>query len=94
MMLIVKYNELVAQEATQMQKELAELTSWLHSSRADRYFDPKEHIHLDAETGDHWIFTAELSESQQFAVALILSSSDVELEGRPLRRGPTGAVSA
>lgn len=94
MMLIVRYNELVALEGTQMQKELEELTRWLHQSRVDRYFDPKEHIHLDAVTGDHWIFTAELTEAQQFTVALILSSSEVELEGRPLRRGPEDTVAS
>jgi hypothetical protein len=74
---IIHYNELVELERTQMQLEIAQLTSWLHTTEIDPEFDPELHLYRDLESGDRWLHLPELTERQLFAMQLILSSSEV-----------------
>lgn len=85
---VLKYNELVEMEASQLESEFQSLEKWLHETGIDPDFDSDQHIYVDAETGDRWIFLPELNAKQSFAMDLILSSSEVYRDDKPLRRGP------
>jgi hypothetical protein len=74
---IIHYNELVELERTQISQEIAQLTSWLHTTEIDPEFDPDTHLYRDPESGDRWLHLPELTEGQLFAMQLILSSSEV-----------------
>jgi hypothetical protein len=88
---VLKYNELVEMESTQLELEFEQLEKWLHKTGIDSDFDRNEHIYVDAETGDRWIFLPELSDNQTLAMELIVSSSQVMYDSRPLRRGPAAS---
>lgn len=85
---VLKYNELVEMESSQLESEFARLEEWLHETGIDVDFDRNEHIYLDNETGDRWVFLPELNSKQLFAMELIVSSLQIVQESRPLRRGP------
>ena len=68
-----------------LDQELEELAKWLHNSEIDPDFDPKEHVYRATETADVWIFMPELTNSQLFAATLILSSSELYLDDKPVR---------
>jgi hypothetical protein len=85
---VLKYNELADMEQSLMSSEFERLESWLHETGIDEDFDRDEHIYVDAETGDRWMFLPELNSKQLFALELIVSSSEVVKDDRPLRRGP------
>lgn len=85
---VLRYNELAELEQTQLASEFDSLEKWLHETEIDADFDKDEHIYLDHETGDRWIFLPELNLKQLFAMELIVSSSEVYLDNTPLRRGP------
>ena len=85
---VLKYNELVEMESSQLESEFEKLEQWLHETGIDEYFDRNEHIYLDSETGDRWMFLPELNSKQLFTLELIVSSSEVVRDDRPLRRGP------
>ena len=74
---IIHYNELVELERTQISQEIAQLTSWLHTTEIDPEFDPDIHLYRDPESGDRWLHLPELTLRQLFAMQLILSSSEV-----------------
>lgn len=85
---VLKYNQLVEMESSQLQLEFEKLEQWLHETGIDPDFDRNEHIYIDSETGDRWMFLPELNSKQLFALELIVSSSEVVRDDRPLRRGP------
>ncbi len=85
---VLKFNELVEMESSQLESEFEKLEHWLHETGIDEDFDRAEHIYRDAETGDRWMFLPELNNKQLFALELIVSSSEVVRDDRPLRRGP------
>jgi hypothetical protein len=85
---VLKFNELVEMESSQLESEFEKLEHWLHETGIDEDFDRNEHIYRDAETGDRWMFLPELNSKQLFALELIVSSSEVVRDDRPLRRGP------
>lgn len=85
---VLKYNELAEMESSQIQFEFEKLEGWLHETGIDPDFDRNEHIYIDSETGDRWIFLPELSSKQLFTMELIVSSSEIYFDDKPLRRGP------
>jgi hypothetical protein len=85
---VLKYNELVEMESSQLDFEFEKLEKWLHETGIDLDFDRNEHIYRDGVTGDRWIFLPELNSKQLFTLELIVSSSEVVRDDRPLRRGP------
>lgn len=85
---VFKFNELAEIESSQIESEFKRLQDWLHETEIDPDFDPQDHIYFDSETGDRWIFLPELSNAQMFTMELILSSSKVERDDRPMRRSP------
>ena len=85
---VLKYNELVEMESSQLESEFERLEQWLHETGIDLDFDREEHIYRDEVTGDRWMFLPELNSKQLFALELIVSSSEVVRDDRPLRRGP------
>ena len=82
---VLKYNELVELETTQLQTELDQLEKWLHSTGIDSDFDQKEHLHIRTDSGDRWLFLPELTERELFAMSLILSSSELYHDTSPVR---------
>jgi hypothetical protein len=85
---VLKFNELVEMESSQLESEFEKLEHWLHETGIDEDFDREEHIYRDSETGDRWMFLPELNSKQLFTLELIVSSSEVVKDDRPLRRGP------
>lgn len=85
---VLKFSELVELEGSQLELELESLEKWLHNSGIDPEFDRTEHVYRDDETGDRWIFLPELTKAQHLALELILSSSEVYADTKPVRRGP------
>jgi hypothetical protein len=85
---VLKFNELVEMESSQLQLEFEKLEKWLHETGIDADFDRNEHIYIDSVTGDRWMFLPELNSKQLFTLELIVSSSEVVKDDRPLRRGP------
>jgi hypothetical protein len=85
---VLKYNELAEMESSQLEFEFEKLQQWLHETGIDVDFDRDQHIYRDSETGDRWMFLPELNSKQLFALELIVSSSQVVKDDRPLRRGP------
>jgi hypothetical protein len=85
---VLKYNELAEMESSQIQFEFEKLEGWLHETGIDPDFDRNEHIYINSETGDRWIFLPELSSKQLFTMELIVSSSEIYFDDKPLRRGP------
>ena len=80
---VLKYNELVDLENTQLQSELDQLELWLHSTGIDPDFDQTQHLHIRTDSGDRWLFLPELSERELFAMSLIISSLKIYLDDRP-----------
>lgn len=88
---VFKFNELAEMEKSQLESEFERLEQWLHETKIDPDFDRAEHIYLDSVTGDRWVFLPELNSKQMFAMELIVSSSEVIRDDRPLRRGPAAS---
>lgn len=67
-----------------LDQELKQLETWLHQSEIDSEFTVLDHTYRN-EIGDVWIFLPELTQSQLFAATLILSSSELYLDNKPVR---------
>jgi hypothetical protein len=78
------HSDLWSERSTVLEDELAQLTGYLHRSGLDSEFDSDLHSYR-TDTGDVWLFLPELTELQLFAITLILSSSSLEFENRPVR---------
>lgn len=79
-----QWTELWRERSTILDEELEQLQKYLHKSRLDEEFDLEQHVYAH-ESGDRWLFLPEMTEAQLFAVTLILSSSTLEFENRPVR---------
>lgn len=79
-----RHSYLWNERSTVLEQELAQLTSYLHSSGLDDEFEADDHTYR-TDSGDLWIFLPELTEHQLFAITLILSSSQLEFENRPVK---------
>lgn len=77
-------SDLWRERSTVLEDELAQLVQYLHSSKLDLEFDSDVHTYRH-ESGDVWIFLPEMSDGQLFAITLILSSSTLEFENKPIR---------
>ena len=84
----LRYNELADLEHNQLEREFERLELWLHETGIDPEFDRDQHIYRDGVTGNRWIFLPELTEKQLFAAELIVSSSELYFDDKPLHRGP------
>lgn len=84
----IRHNELVELEQSLLTQELSQLEKWLHSSEIDPDFDLEDHLYYDPYSGDRWVFLPELTDNQLFAMQMILSSSTVEFENKPIQRRP------
>jgi hypothetical protein len=81
---VYAWSELWRERSTILDQELRELAQWLHNAEIDPDFDPEQHVYTHS-NGDRWIFLPELSRGQLFAATLILSSSELSVDDRPVR---------
>ena len=79
-----RHSNLWIENSAILESELNELAQWLHKSKIDRDFTVEDHTYT-TQSGDVWIFLPELTESQLFSATLILSSSELLLDDRPIR---------
>lgn len=80
----MRFSELWRENSSIIDAEIAALTGWLHSSGVDPDFDPDTHVYEEA-NGDRTFSLPELSNSQQFALTMIVSSSEILLDNQPRR---------
>lgn len=79
-----RFSELWRENTSILDTELEQLKDYLHNTNIDTDFDPEQHVYVH-ESGDRWIFLPELTENQLFAIALILSSSELCQDDVPVR---------
>lgn len=79
-----RHSDLWNERSRVLEEELEQLKSYLHSSGLDDEFDLDDHTYRH-ESGDLWLFLPEMNDRQLFAITLILSSSQLEFENRPIR---------
>ena len=80
----LRHSDLWNEQSTVLADELAQLAQYLHSSKLDPEFEVEAHTYRH-DSGDVWIFLPEMSDRQLFAITLILSSSTLEFENKPVR---------
>lgn len=80
-----KHSNLWVENSKILDSEIEELGKWLHNSGVDADFDADTHVYQDSTSGDVSLFLPELSNSQLFAATLILSSSELMFENKPVR---------
>ena len=80
-----KHSNLWVENTNILDGEIEELSKWLLASKIDPDFDPDVHVYRDEDTGDVTLSLIELSNSQLFAATLILSSSELLFENKPVR---------
>ena len=80
-----KHSNLWVENTSILDGEIEELTKWLHTSGIDPDFDVDTHVYRDDNTGDVHFFLEELSRSQLFAATLVLSSSELLFENKPVK---------
>lgn len=86
------FSELWRENSRIIDEEILSLTSWLHSSGVDPDFDPATHVYVEA-NGDRTFSLPELTTGQQFALSMIVSSSEITLDHQPRRfRRPPSTV--
>lgn len=78
------FSELWRENSTIIDEEIQNLTSWLHTSGVDPDFDPAVHVYVEL-NGDRTFSLPELTTSQQFAMSMIVSSSEIHLDNQPRR---------
>ena len=81
---VYQHSNLWTENTAIVDQEMQELEAWIHSSGIDPDFDSDLHVYV-TETGDRWIHIPELSSSQLFAMQMILSSSELFFQDRPVR---------
>lgn len=82
---VYKHSPLWIENSRILDNELEELTKWLHSSDVDPDFDADIHAYKDPDTHDVKLNLLELSNSQLFAASLILCSSELYFDNKPVR---------
>lgn len=81
---VYRFSELWRESSEIVDTEIEHLEKWLHNSGVDPDFEKENHVHV-RENGDRWFFLPEMTRSQQFAMTLVLTSSEIELDNKPLR---------
>ena len=79
-----RHSNLWIENSSILDSELEELSKWLVNSNIDQEFTVEDHTY-QTEQGDVWLFLPELTRSQLFAATLILSSSELYLDDKPVR---------
>jgi len=79
-----RWTELWRDSTQILDQELEQLAKYLHNSQLDEEFDLDAHVYAH-ESGDRWIFLPELTDRELFLITVILSSSTLEFENRPVR---------
>ncbi len=80
----MQFSELWRENSSIIDSEIDQMTQWLHSSGVDPDFDPDTHVYTET-NGDRTFSLPELTSSQQFALSMILSSSEIVLDTQPRR---------
>lgn len=80
-----KHSNLWVENTSILDGEIEELTKWLHNSNIDPDFDAETHVYQDPDSGDVTLSLVELSNAQLFAATLVLSSSELMFENKPVR---------
>jgi len=80
-----QHSNLWVENTAILDAEIAELTDWLHKSKIDEDFDPDTHVYRHPDTGEVTLSLVEISSSQLFAASLILSSSTLLFENKPVK---------
>lgn len=81
---IMRFSELWRENSSIIDAEIQSLTGWLHSSGVDPDFEAATHVYTE-ENGDRTFSLPELSNSQLFALSMILSSSEIQEDNQPRR---------
>ena len=81
---VYRHSHLWTENTAIVDAEIAELESWLRNSNIDPDFDAQSHVYV-TDHGDRWIHLPELSNSQLFAMQMILSSSELYFQNRPVK---------
>lgn len=68
-----------------LEQEVSQLAAWLASTKIDPDFEMDNHVYHHADTGDVWLFLPELTQRQLMAATLILSSSELSFDNKPIR---------
>ena len=79
-----RHSNLWIENQSILESELEELQKWLVASNIDSEFTVEDYTY-QTEQGDVWLFLPELTRSQLFAATLILSSSELYLDDKPVR---------
>ena len=79
-----RHTHLWTESSSILESELDELQKWLVNSNIDRDFTVEDHTYTTV-LGDVWLFLPELTSGQLFAATLILSSSELYLDDKPVR---------
>jgi len=82
---VYKHSNLWVENSNILDSEIEELKKWLHNSEIDPDFDPDTHVYQDPETGDVTFSLVELNSGQLFAATLIMSSSELYFDNKPVR---------
>lgn len=80
-----KHSNLWVENTSILDGEIEELVKWLHNSNIDPDFDPLDHVYTDPNTFDVTFSLPELTTGQLFAASLILSSSELIFENKPVK---------
>jgi len=80
-----KHSNLWVENTSILDGEIEELSKWLHTSGIDPDFDADTHVYRDDNTGDVTLSLVELSNAQLFAATLVLSSSELLFENKPVK---------
>lgn len=78
------FSELWRENSRIIDEEIQNLTQWLHTSGVDPDFDPATHVYVEA-NGDRTFSLPELTTAQQFAMSMIVGSSEIHLDTKPRR---------
>lgn len=79
-----RHSNLWIENTAILESELNELQKWLVNSNIDTEFNTEDYTY-QTDNGDVWIFLPELTNGQLFAATLILSSSELYLDDKPVR---------
>jgi hypothetical protein len=79
-----RHSHLWTENRSILDRELEELSNWLKNANIDTEFETEDHTYT-TDSGDVWIFLPELTRRQLFTATLILSSSELYLDDKPVR---------
>lgn len=82
---VYKHSNFWVENNSILENEIQELEKWLHSSGIDPDFEPDTHVYQDPNTNDITLSLPELTKSQLFAATLIMSSSELYFDNKPVK---------